>query len=361
MPRVDISEIDLDRLMALGLRITNHVVGAHIASLWNIGDKLGLFEELADHGPISSTELAAAKGLSERYVREWAKAFVAADYFEVDDEGRFWMPKESIMQLVDEESPAFCGGMFQLAYGLSLNVARLAKHFRDGGGIGYGEIGEDVTVAVERLWRPCHEQFLPGWLELIPGLCDRLRAGGMIADLGCGRGRSTVSLACQFPASTVVGIDSDAASIAAAQVLAGQEGGPGNIEWRVASVDALTDRAAFDFAYMFHALHDMPGAVAALGAVRQILKDDGLLLCVESSASDDPVANRGTFSELYSTVSPLFNLPVAMSSAGDGSGTIVTREAVGKLATEAGFGSHELLAIDFPPPALMHRFHILRP
>jgi len=36
-----------------------------------IGDRLGLYRVLAERAPRTSGELAAAAGLSERYVRKW--------------------------------------------------------------------------------------------------------------------------------------------------------------------------------------------------------------------------------------------------------------------------------------------------
>ena len=39
-----------------------------------LGDRTGLFKDLAAHGPATSGELASRAGLCERYVREWAAA-----------------------------------------------------------------------------------------------------------------------------------------------------------------------------------------------------------------------------------------------------------------------------------------------
>ena len=36
-----------------------------------IGDRLGLFKDLAAHGPTTSVELADRAGIHERYAREW--------------------------------------------------------------------------------------------------------------------------------------------------------------------------------------------------------------------------------------------------------------------------------------------------
>lgn len=360
MVRVEIEELDLTQVVALGNRIFDHVVGANAVMLAYLGDQLGLFDCLAERGPMTSVELAAATSTNERYVREWAKALVAGGYLELEDD-RFRMTKEAIFQLGDPESPGFSLGLYQLIFGLSQNVPRLLEHFKSGGGIDYSQVGEDVTVGVERMWAPCHEFFLGDWLAQIPGVVDRLQGPSVIADVGCGRGRSSVSLARLFPEATVVGIDYDKASVEAARALAEARGVGDRVSFREQSLGDLTDEKAFDFAYMFHTLHDLPDAAPGLSALRRALKDDGLLVCVESSASEDPAANRGTHMVLFSTISPLFNLPVAMARADDGPGSIVSEAAVHDLASRCGFGTHEAVSIDFPPPSVLHRFHVLRP
>lgn len=50
------------------------------APLIYIGDKLGLFKAMADGQPVNSEELAQKTGLTERYVREWLHAMIAAEY-----------------------------------------------------------------------------------------------------------------------------------------------------------------------------------------------------------------------------------------------------------------------------------------
>src|SRR2546430_14705334 len=42
-----------------------------------LGDRTGLFKDMAEHGPATSGELASRTGLAERYVREWLGGLVA--------------------------------------------------------------------------------------------------------------------------------------------------------------------------------------------------------------------------------------------------------------------------------------------
>jgi hypothetical protein len=42
-----------------------------------LGDKLGLYQAMAGTGPITSADLAARTGTTERYIREWLCAQAA--------------------------------------------------------------------------------------------------------------------------------------------------------------------------------------------------------------------------------------------------------------------------------------------
>ncbi|TMQ73491.1 MAG: hypothetical protein E6K81_04450 [Candidatus Eisenbacteria bacterium] len=52
--------------------------------LAELGTRLGLFEELANHGPETCPELAARTGLDEGYVYEWLAAMSERSYLEYD-------------------------------------------------------------------------------------------------------------------------------------------------------------------------------------------------------------------------------------------------------------------------------------
>jgi hypothetical protein len=59
-------------VVALADRAVGYPSGAAASALVCLGDQLGLYRAaLADVGPASSGELAAATGLDERWVREW--------------------------------------------------------------------------------------------------------------------------------------------------------------------------------------------------------------------------------------------------------------------------------------------------
>src|ERR1700761_2447406 len=100
-----------------------------------LGDRTGLFKDMAEHGPATSGELAGRTGLSERYVREWLGGMFAAGYLTYDDaQQRYALPAEHVPTLATEPGPAFFGGVHQELIGAIQRYDQVAEAFRRGGG-----------------------------------------------------------------------------------------------------------------------------------------------------------------------------------------------------------------------------------
>ena len=79
------------------------------AALIVIGDKLGLYKAMAGAGPMTSAEVAAKTGTSERYVREWLAAQAAGGLVTYDAaNGRYTLPPEQAFAMAEEPAPSFC-------------------------------------------------------------------------------------------------------------------------------------------------------------------------------------------------------------------------------------------------------------
>ena len=85
-----------ERRDALVERLFMDAVGAFDLFSVYIGERLGLYRALADRGPLTSSELADASGIHERYAREWLEQQAASDLLaaEGEDTGsrRFRLP-----------------------------------------------------------------------------------------------------------------------------------------------------------------------------------------------------------------------------------------------------------------------------
>jgi hypothetical protein len=78
--------IDSDKLMGLVYRAVDEVGATLNAALVVMGDRLGYYRALADHGPTTPAELAERTSTDEHYTREWLNAQAAGGFVEYDPE-----------------------------------------------------------------------------------------------------------------------------------------------------------------------------------------------------------------------------------------------------------------------------------
>ena len=314
-----------------------------------IGDHLGLFKLLSKEKSLSSSKLAEKAELNERYVREWLKAMVAAEYLDYDPKpDTYSMSPEQAYVLANEDSPMFVGGGFQFSVPTLYNIPRILDAFRFGGGIPYDEIGDRVPCAIERFFRPGYVNHLTQeWLPSVPGLIPKLEAGAKVADVGCGRGQSTAVMAKSYPNSEFIGIDYDKNSIAAAMKLCSDQGLK-NVTFLQAAADQLSYENAFDLICVFDCIHDMVNPIATLACIRKALKEKGRIIWSEPNASDNPLENRNPVGKIFQSISPLHCMTVSLAHKGAGLGTVIGEKGARSLAEEAGFKGFKKLKIDNP-------------
>lgn len=323
--------------------------GAFTMALGYVGDRLGLFRAMAGAGALTSEELAAKTGLNERYVREWLRAMVAAEYVDYRPESRkYVMTEEQEFVFGNEESPMFVGGAFHFTAPSIYNTPRIIEAFRKGGGISYADIGDEIPEAIERFFRPGYVHFLAkDWLGTIPGLTERLARGAQIADVGCGRGQSTIAMAKAFPASKVLGIDYHSPSIERARQLSATYSLT-NVEFLQAAAHEIPKDRRFSLICSFDCIHDMVDPRGTLRAIHDALDEDGVYLWSEPNASAHAHENRNPIGKAFHAISPLHCMTVSLAHDGEGLGTVIGEEGARALAKEAGFSRFERLEIQNP-------------
>src|SRR6266567_7203157 len=190
-------------------RVLTDTAAAATIVMAALGDRLGLFKQLAQAGPATSGELAGRTGLSERYVREWLGGMRAAGYLEFDPaQDRFSLPAEHVPTLASEPGPAFVGGVHHELIGAIQRYDQVATAFRDGGGVAPADLHPDVWAGTSRFTAQWHQNMLvQQWLPLVPDTQAKLLNGARVADVGCGTGQALIALARAFPAVTGVGYD----------------------------------------------------------------------------------------------------------------------------------------------------------
>ncbi|WP_202121034.1 class I SAM-dependent methyltransferase [Streptomyces sp. BA2] len=175
------------------------------------------------------------------------------------------------------------------------------------------------------------------WIPALTGIEARLRAGGSVADVGCGRGSSTILMAQAFPDAVFVGIDSHGPSIEHARQAADKAGVADHVEFR--GIDATKDWGeGYDLITFFDCLHDMGDPVGALRAAHHALAPGGgSVMLVEPPAADDVMGNINPVAKAFAAISTLCCVPNSLAAEGPALGALVSEPTLRDTARRAGF------------------------
>ncbi|HEX6184738.1 MAG TPA: class I SAM-dependent methyltransferase [Pyrinomonadaceae bacterium] len=332
------NQIDQQKLEAFLGKVVTDFGAALSSSLVYIGQKLGLYKALAEAGPSTSAELAARTGTQERYVREWLINQATGGYVEYDPAGgKFSLSPEQTAALADEESPAFVGGGFYLVKAMSNAVPRITEAFQNGGGILWGDHDPDLFVGVERFFRPGYRMHLVNdWIPALTGIDEKLKAGGKVADVGCGHGASTIIMAQAYPNSRFHGFDNHAPSIEHARRAAEEAGVSDRTTFEVASADAIPE-GPYDLVCFFDCLHDMGDPAGAARRAHEVLAEGGSALIVEPMAGNRVEENINIIGRTFSAASTLCCTSNSLALGGPALGAVATDDALREVVTGAGF------------------------
>ena len=104
--RVTSSPVDGARLEAFQLQVARDLAHAATAATVILGDALGLYQALAEAGPLTATELALSTGTAGEYISGWLACQARAGYLEHEPStGRYRLPGEHLLVLADDHSP----------------------------------------------------------------------------------------------------------------------------------------------------------------------------------------------------------------------------------------------------------------
>jgi 2-polyprenyl-3-methyl-5-hydroxy-6-metoxy-1,4-benzoquinol methylase len=280
-------------------------LGAAMSSvLIHVGDRLGLYRAMGDSRPVTSDELAATTGLSERYVREWLHNQAAAGWVTYDPETvTFTLPPELALLVSDESSPSFLLGGFDFVASSWADEETLVEAFKTGEGIGWHQHDHRLFSGTERFFRPGYQASLVStWLPALDGAVDRLTDGIRVADVGCGHGAATILLGETYPDATITGFDYHDASIATARQRAAEAGVADRVTFEVAGSTEYA--GTFDLVCLFDCLHDMGDPVGAARHIRESLAPGGTFLLVEPASADRAEDNHHPLGRLMYAALP---------------------------------------------------------
>jgi SAM-dependent methyltransferase len=331
--------LDMNKLNAfIGNFVTDLGAAVH-AGMVVIGEKLGLYKALAAEGPMTSAELAAKTQTDERYLREWLASQAAGGYVSYDEKShKFSLNEVQAFTLANEDSPAYLPGAFEIALGSLAAVPRIADSFRTGAGMGWHEHVDGVFHGCEKFFRPGYAaNLVSSWIPAMTDVKQKLESGAKVADVGCGKGASTLLMAKAYPKSRFTGFDYHDKSIEGARESAKHHGVADRVSFEVSKAKEFPGKD-YDFVAVFDCLHDMGDPVGAASHVRQALANDGTWMIVEPYANDQLKDNLNPVGRVFYSFSTLLCTPCSRSQeVGLCLGAQAGESRIREVVTKAGF------------------------
>jgi SAM-dependent methyltransferase len=205
--------------------------------------------------------------------------------------------------------------------------------------MGWGEHDSDVFHGCEKFFRPGYAaNLVTSWIPALNGVHEKLSRGAKVADVGCGKGASTILMAQAFPNSRFYGYDYHPQSIEAARESARRAGVSDRVEFLVASAKEFPGEQ-YDLVTVFDCLHDMGDPVGAARHVREVLAPDGTWMIVEPFAHDELKDNLNPVGRVYYSFSTLLCTPCSRSQeVGLCLGAQAGESRLRKVLNAGGFG-----------------------
>jgi SAM-dependent methyltransferase len=293
-------KVNEQRLNEFVSKAVNDLAAGYGGVMVGLGHKLGLYRAMAGAGPLNSQEVASRSGCAERYVREWLNSQAAGGYVLYHGaSATYELTPEQAMVLANEDSPVFLPPAWEVPVSMWIDEDKALEAFRSGQGIPWDRHDHRLFSGSAAFYRNGYRTNLVSeWLPALEGVEEKLRSGARVADVGCGHGHSTITMAEAFPKSRFWGFEYHRDSIDAAQSNAQKSGIAERVTFSVATAKSYP-AVGYDLICFFDCLHDMGDPVGVAKYARNALADDGSILLVEPFANGRVEDNLNPVGRIY--------------------------------------------------------------
>eukprot|EP00798_Chlamydomonas_sp_ICE-L_P024571 gene24571-10182_t len=344
--------------MSFANRLTELLNGQSVATALGVASRTGLLKAILSNSPDGRTAAALAEqaGMSIRYAQEILAALVCGKVVDLDpskDPQEFALPadrKDALagMGLYFEELPLLSQCAFDQVCKAAATGEGVPSHHYSAFSAWMGKLSN------EKHEKTLVQTFLP---SLDGGnVVSKLRAGGArVMDLGCGHGLAARLIAKAFPGNTIIGVDIDPPSIAAA--LSHPDAvslvADGHLQFHEGDASSLATTdwlGSFDLLLSFDAIHDLPDPQGAMKVARSILKPggEGVFAMVDIRARSGIHNNtEHPMAPFLYTVSLLHCMPQGLNHGGAGLGMMWGQEKAVAMLKDAGFNKVDVVEMEF--------------
>lgn len=308
--------------------------GFNAMHLIDIGLHLGLFRAFFEQPDSNAGQIAQARGLHAPYVETWcltAYSFGLLEGDERDGTRRYRLAPHIDVVLATPGHPRYLGGYVRLGTEFATDDHRYClEAFRSGATVPFQGRSDAFANAIAEGTYGLQVLSARKLLPELPGLKQRLDAGGTVLEVGCGTGRHLLQIAKAFPRARVVGVDIDPTGLNAARVAVAQAGVSDRVKLVAGEVGSAVAPASADAVVMIEVLHEIAPEIRPqiLRGCAHALRGNGWLVIIdETYPSTLAQARQRDY---------LFPVQTGFEELTWGN-VLPTREAQEQLLREAGF------------------------
>lgn len=332
--------IDQTRADDFAERMVGILNESAIGLMISVGYRTGLLDTLGELEPSTSSEIAEAANLNERYVREWLGAMVTGRIVDYNPrEKTYVLPQEHAAWLTRKNSPNNIAVTTQWLPLIGQVEDRIVEAFQNGGGLQYSEYNRFNEIMADESHQTVVTPLLDTLLPLVDGLVEKLEEGVEVLDVGCGSGKALLAMAERFPKSNFTGYDFLETAVQSANNEAKKKN-LCNLSFAQRDAAEFDEKEQYDLICTFDSVHDQARPQQMLENIFRALKPDGTYFCQDIAGSsyvennmDHPVA------PLMYTISTTHCMSVSLAQNGAGLGAMWGKELATKMMKEAGFSS----------------------
>lgn len=226
--------------------------------LLDIGVRLGLFRDLAEHPGSAPEAVAQRLGLQPHHVRVWCQTAYALEVLDADDTDSFRVAPYYDQILAKPGHPRYLGAYLRLGTEVSAADYRQAPElYRSGENVPFQGRGAHFAQTVAESTQGLQVMVMKMLLPEIAGMPGVLAAGGSVLEVGCGAGTLLIELARQYPAARFTGVEIDPDGAAQARQRVAEAGLGARITIAQDAIQAAVAPCSFDLCLMVQVLHEI--------------------------------------------------------------------------------------------------------
>jgi SAM-dependent methyltransferase len=260
--------------------------GFNAMHLIDLGVRLGLFREIAATPGMMPSEIAEKLGLHAPYVETWCTTAYSFGLLEGEEGRKFHLAPYMDQILGKPTQPRYLGGYVRLGTEFATEDHRYClEAFRTGARVPFQGRSDTFADVVAESTAGLQVLSARKLLPELPGLKERLDAGGTVLEVGCGTGRHLLQLSDAFPQARCVGVDIDPTGMEAARDAVEKAGVSERVHLIEGDVATAVAGESADAAVMIEVLHEIAPEYrqGVINACHGALAPNGWLMIIDET------------------------------------------------------------------------------